>query len=216
MVYKRDYAGHISFFRLFLGSVAAVAIAIPTGPTWLLWLALVLIAVASPTEAIDGEVARRTRDKSHTGKTWWAPNGKQANEIATMPLCIAVPGAVLIRVWLDSSGSVSFAVLWTVLCAFFIGMTLYFNGAKAVLKPIKAERAEVRQALFTGLIVMLSATAVFRLTGDHGVLVILLFIAAVFVVAGITAALAYFGTADRLWCRVDEKPSYKGTRESVF
>jgi len=217
----KNAANVLSTFRL-IGSIVA-SVFILLGPEWSK-AALVLIALASVTEPLDGEVARWLESRNNLAKPWFAATGKGLNELATAALTILVPGAVLLRLIVATCmgwhmGYGSLIVDWVLMCVLFVVMTGFFALCRAQLVPKRAENAEVWQAWFTWFIVVSCAYAVYGISSpvstEHYLSVSQGLIVAVVVVTAVVCLLAFVGT-NRLTKREAERPSYKGNRASLF
>jgi phosphatidylglycerophosphate synthase len=205
-------ANALSLLRAICAVVAAWQIVTHHHPVWV----LVLLVVAAFTEPLDGLCSRLWRQKRRFFK-----NGKLANEAATGILCGLVPGAILLRSvlarwyhWQDSNSA--FLVVVAVACTVFVLGTRVFAKGREQLVEAKAEKAEVHQAWFTGVIYIscvyaiavplwVSVSGVF---GHHmGGLALL--------VGGFTV-LVSIAAGDRLTERREEwdRHLYKGTKTS--
>ncbi len=210
-------ANALSNFRL-IASVVSSLFVVFVSPGWWWFGVIVLIALASLTDPIDGRIARKGTP---------APNGKQKNEVATGALSILLPGSILVhqlvgRFWLHwPESTTSNLVVWAVACVVFVVGTLFvFNRARSVLVPKKAELFEVWQAWFTALILVACAAELFLLSWKvefeqkppFGVFV--LFIAAALALVALAARLS----GERFLERRAEREAglYKGTKQNLY
>ena len=177
-----------------------------------LWIpAISLLAIAMLTEPYDGHCARAWGSSNRLVP--FAKNGKQSNEFATAAISIVVPGACFLYTlvaMLNSWGGVNEAwqvALWLVLIVWFSIVTVILNKGKELLVPDKAEKMEVYQAWFTGLIIIICGFWLATMSSLN--------LFAYLMIAAWLSVLIYAASDDRFSKRINERPNYRGTKESL-